>query len=44
MKREGIVEENVQELHLQQFGHGQSNPTYLVQVALKLASASFTVM
>ena len=32
MRREGIVAESVSAIHLQQFGHGQSNPTYLVKV------------
>jgi hypothetical protein len=32
MQREGIVSEDVKEIRLQQFGHGQSNPTYLVKL------------
>ena len=35
MRREGIVAGNVNEIHLQQFGHGQSNPTYLVKVRMQ---------
>lgn len=32
MRREGIVAGSVSAIHLQQFGHGQSNPTYFLKV------------